>query len=165
MTDTDLPQKRERGQSTLRHLLGDAVNAAAAVGEHGADIEADRLTVGVVLGDERQHVGVGGMAAHRDDDDAVGDVVVEIRHGHPLATDLGEGQHRDLDNLDRFAEGVDRPTSAAHIDVGEQPVALGLVVAALDEQGARAGEGSDVVDVTIGVVVEGEAVGQPDDRS
>ena len=89
-------------------LLGDAVDAAAAVGEDGADVEADDLAVGIVLGDDRQHLVVGGVAAHRHGDDAVGDVVVEVRHGDALAADLGERQHRDLDDLDRLAEGVDR---------------------------------------------------------
>jgi peptidoglycan/LPS O-acetylase OafA/YrhL len=154
----------KRGSGDGGHLLGDAVDAAAAVGEHRADVEADHLAAGILLGDDRQHVAIGRVPAHGHDDDAVGGVEVEVGHGDALAIDLGERQHRDLDDLDRLAAGVSSAAGAAHVDVGAQPVLLRFVRAPLHEQRAGAGEGGKVVDVAVGVVVEGEAVRQPDDR-
>ena len=118
---------------------------------------------GVLLGDDRHHVGVGGVTGHRHDDEPVADVVVEVRDRDASAADLGERQDRHLDDLERSAAGVDGAGSPAAVDVAAQPVGLGLVGAALQHEDARSGEGRHVVDVAVGVVVEGQPVGQPHD--
>jgi hypothetical protein len=107
----------ETSATKFGDLLGDAVDATAAESEDGADVEAERLATGVLLGDDRDHVGIGGVAARGHHDEAVAHVVVEVRHGGAHAVAFDERQHRHLDDLDRLATSVDGALGDTSVDV------------------------------------------------
>ena len=72
----------------------------------------------------------------------------------------GSTGHRD--DVECPTAGIERTLRDPPVDVEAQPVGLVGIVAPLQHQTTRGGEGGDVVDVAVGVVVEGQTVRQPD---
>src|SRR6478736_7059302 len=88
-----------RDRRARRQLLGDAADAATAVGEQIAG-DAYDLPVGEQLPQQREAGLVVRLVEQRCDDAAVDGVVVGVRHDEALAVDLGVREHGHLHDLE-----------------------------------------------------------------
>ena len=124
------------------------MNATAAKGKNGPNIEANHLPIWNKFGNECQHVVVGRMATYGNDDRAVHKIEVEVRnlHRYPVHIDTWKHWHFTNCYIKCFGNtSILRETFE---------VAYRLVVSSLHHQHAWCGETGDIVNMAVGVFVK-----------
>lgn len=128
------------------------MDAASTEGKNLPHVESDDLTIEEPSSDERQHVVICRMTAHRHDDPSVHEIEVEVGHDDTTTVYLAEWQDGYLahDETSFFCD----PTVGCHSLV----VGFSRVVTTLNHQHITRRECRNVVDVSVGAVVEVQSV-------
>jgi hypothetical protein len=133
-----------------------AVDPAAAERQRLAG-DGDRLAARVERGDQRERLAVRLLSPHGDDETAVADVEVRVRHDDRRLLALDVRKPRQLDDVQA---GVAQP---AQVVLAGRVVRVRLVGHGLEHDPPGLDERADVVDVAVGVVVLDKPGAQPDD--
>ena len=166
--------------SSGRHLLGDAVDVAAAEQDLARRARRPPRARGSSAREDRRRLVVVALVEQRHDDPRVGEVEVDVGGGEAVAGParlrplggvdpgglLGASSQRagggEEDDLERAAAGVGRRFEPLARVARDRVLGVGLVVGPGQQHDPGPGEAGEVVDVAVGLVLE-DAGAEPDD--
>ena len=152
------------GSLTLRNswlLLGEAVESAEAPDEFAA-IDRDDLAGGEGLVERGDGPGIVLAAIDRKEDGGVRDIEICVARGEALALAFHAGWHGERENMKRLAARKSHDVESVEVALEGLEIWVVLVFFDGGDDGGRADEPGDVIDMAIRVVAL-DAVAEPED--
>jgi hypothetical protein len=142
-------------------LLREAVKSAKAPDEFAA-IDGDDLASGEGLVERGDGPGIVLAAIDRKEDGGVRDVEICVAGGEALALAFHAGWHGERENMERLAARESHDVESVEVALEGLEIRVVLVFFDGGDDGGRADEAGDVIDMAVGIVAL-DAVAEPED--